>query len=133
MTPSHAKQLDQGTSLALKRSAFAAERTLMAWIRTALSLISFGFTIVKFFQYLETSRGGPMVGLMGRTWSPETVGLAMMAIGTGSLTAAVVEHWKALKNFRAEGLEPRWSLALLVATLIAVLGVFALVTVVLGK
>jgi hypothetical protein len=26
--------------------------TLMAWIRTALSMIGFGFTIYKFFQYL---------------------------------------------------------------------------------
>jgi putative membrane protein len=27
----------------------------MAWIRTCTSLIAFGFTIFKFFQYLSTS------------------------------------------------------------------------------
>ena len=28
----------------------ALDRTLMAWVRTATSLISFGFTIYKFFS-----------------------------------------------------------------------------------
>jgi hypothetical protein len=35
----------QRTSLAMERTYWAAERTLMGWIRTALSMISFGFTI----------------------------------------------------------------------------------------
>jgi putative membrane protein len=38
------------TDLAFERTVLAYERTLMAWIRTAISLISFGFTIYKFFQ-----------------------------------------------------------------------------------
>lgn len=40
------------TELAIKRSAIASERTLMAWLRTAISMIGFGFSIYKFFQYL---------------------------------------------------------------------------------
>jgi hypothetical protein len=31
----------------------------MAWIRTSLSMISFGFTIVKVFEYLATERKLP--------------------------------------------------------------------------
>ena len=42
---------EERTDLAVERSVMAAERTLMAWIRTALSMIGFGFTIYKFFQY----------------------------------------------------------------------------------
>jgi uncharacterized membrane protein YidH (DUF202 family) len=52
--------LDEGTDLNTKlarlRTFQASERTLMAWIRTAISMISFGFTIVKFFEYLEGER-----------------------------------------------------------------------------
>jgi putative membrane protein len=32
------------------------ERTLMAWVRTATSLISFGFTIFNFFRFLREGR-----------------------------------------------------------------------------
>lgn len=42
--------------LARLRTEMAADRTLMAWVRTALSMVSFGFTIQKFFQYLYESR-----------------------------------------------------------------------------
>ena len=38
------------TDLAFERTVLAHERTLMAWVRTAVSMISFGFTIYKFFQ-----------------------------------------------------------------------------------
>ena len=34
--------------LATERTRMAADRTLMGWIRTALSMIGFGFTIYKF-------------------------------------------------------------------------------------
>jgi putative membrane protein len=37
--------------LAVDRTWLAHERTLMAWVRTATSMISFGFTIYKFFQF----------------------------------------------------------------------------------
>ena len=39
--------------LAKERNREAAERTLMAWIRTALSLIGFGFGIGKLATYLD--------------------------------------------------------------------------------
>ena len=39
------------TDLSVQRTLIAAERTLMAWIRTSISMIGFGFSIYKFFQY----------------------------------------------------------------------------------
>jgi putative membrane protein len=116
---------EERTALALQRSYLAAERTLMAWLRTALSMISFGFTMVKFFEYLESERG-PVVGLFGRTWAPTTVGIGLMVIGILALVAAIVQHRQMIAALHREGLAPGWSLALSVATLVAVLGVFAL-------
>jgi putative membrane protein len=80
----------------------------------------------------EVFPGGPTRGIFGRTWSPEVVGLAMMSIGTGALILAVIEHWTTMRAFRAEGFEKKWSLALVVAALIATLGFFALVTILVG-
>ena len=56
MEPAPAKPLDSGTRLAVERTRLAYERTLMAWVRTGTSLISFGFTIYKFFEF-ESEKG----------------------------------------------------------------------------
>jgi len=83
---------EQRTALSIERSFLAFERTLMAWLRTSLSMIGFGFTLAKFFAYLEEHKGGAVVGRLGRTWASDTVGLAMIAIGTVALVIAVVQH-----------------------------------------
>jgi uncharacterized membrane protein YidH (DUF202 family) len=41
---------DVSTRFFFERTLFSHERTLMSWVRTATSLITFGFTIYKFFQ-----------------------------------------------------------------------------------
>ena len=119
------------TELATERTFLAFERTLMAWLRTALSMISFGFTLAKFFQYLAEQRGGPAVGRYGATWASDTVGLTMIAIGTVSLVAAVIQHHRRVVALRAHGLAPQWNLALRVAGLVAVLGMVAFLSLVL--
>jgi putative membrane protein len=101
----------------------------MAWIRTSLSMISFGFTIVKFFEYLEAERKLAL-GWFGRSWGPATFGLSMITIGTLALVAAVLQHWQARRALREQGLAPGWSLTLTVATVVAILGVYAFGTLV---
>ena len=51
--------LNVATHFAWLRTRMAAERTLEAWVRTAISLIGFGFTIVKFFERLNQIPGVP--------------------------------------------------------------------------
>jgi putative membrane protein len=124
--PDRGTQLaEQRTALALERSFLAAERTLMAWLRTALSMIGFGFTLAKIFQYLAEQRGGAVVGAFGRTWASDTVGLTMIAIGTLSLVIAVVQHRRRVAALRGLGLVAQWNLAYWVAGLVSVLGLFA--------
>ena len=120
------------TELALARTALALERTLMAWLRTSLSMIGFGFSLAKFFEYLAQQRGGALVGRFGRTWQSDTVGLAMVAIGTVALVAAVIQHKRQIDALRLSGLPRGPSLAFIVSTLIALLGVFAFATLLIG-
>ena len=53
MTVDNPKAKQTTTELARERSRDATERTLMAWIRTALALIGFGFGIGKVQDYME--------------------------------------------------------------------------------
>jgi putative membrane protein len=68
----------------------------MAWVRTATSLISFGFTIYKGFQYLQQSQGARH-GL-----SPRDFALAMIGLGIGSLTLATFQHRRDLQVLEAQ-------------------------------
>ena len=72
---------------AIIRTNLAYERTLMAWTRTATSLISFGFTIYKFFQYMRDGRATPPVE---RWLDPRGVTMVMIGLGVASLCLAVL-------------------------------------------
>src|ERR1700754_3435268 len=115
--------LDASTRLAVERTRLANERTLMAWIRTSTSLIAFGFTIFKFFQYLATQEHRHTIV------SPWVVGMAMILVGLTGLALAWVQHRQQMKALRAEAGSLPYSISGIMAGLIAVLGVIALVVV----
>jgi putative membrane protein len=117
--------LDTSTRLALERTRLASERTLMAWIRTATSLIAFGFTIFKFFQYLSTKQE-----IHKAIVSPWVVGVLMIVIGLTGLTLAWFQHRQEMKALKAEAGAMPYSISAIMAGLIAVLGIVALVVVI---
>ena len=82
---------DRRTSLAVTRTIVALDRTLMAWVRTSTSLISFGFTIYKFFQYLRSDTSLSDVERM-RLLSPRGVALVMIALGVIALILATIDY-----------------------------------------
>src|SRR5712691_12413771 len=86
---------EERTDLALQRTIIAAERTLMAWIRTAISMIGFGFSIYKFFQYLPEEVAA---GNIRNPQAPRNLGLTLIALGTLALVAATWQHWNFLKS-----------------------------------
>jgi len=105
------------------RVQLAFERTRIAWVRTALSLISFGFVIAKFFQYLREKQSETAT-LM----SPRAVGLVMITIGLVGLILANWQERRAMKALRARCPELPQSISGVMATLIALLGVLALIS-----
>jgi putative membrane protein len=109
----------------VERTRLANERTLMAWIRTSTSLIAFGFTIFKFFQYLATQEHRHTIV------SPWVVGMAMILVGLTGLALAWVQHRQQTKALKAEVGTLPYSISGIMAGLIAVLGVIALVVVIL--
>jgi putative membrane protein len=119
-----AESLDASTRLALERTRLANERTLMAWIRTCTSLIAFGFTIFKFFQYLDTKEG-----VHRAIVSPWVVGLLMILVGLTGLVLAAIQHRQSMEALKVEAGRMPYSIAGLMAGFIAVVGVVALIIV----
>jgi putative membrane protein len=114
--------------LARERNREAAERTLMAWIRTALSLIGFGFGIGKLDAYL---RGAGLHTRLDLPHSSLIFGANFIVVGILGLLAAIVQHSCVLKrlsrpDFAYDAMRP---IAMTVAALLMLIGVFGLVTI----
>ena len=122
-TGTSASKSDLATKLAIERTRVAYDRTMMAWTRTSAALISFGFTIYKFFQ-IELKSEVQTAQLMG----PRGFGLTLVSIGLFSLLLAAIENRRSLQQL--EGVRFPRSMATIQAAVIAVLGIVALVAIV---
>jgi putative membrane protein len=119
--------LPASMELALDRTHLAHERTLMAWVRTATSLISFGFTIYKFFQYMQEQRQGePGKRLLG----PREFAILMIGIGVVSLLLATLQNWQSMKKLKEKNHKVPYSLAMILAALISLLGILAFIAII---
>jgi putative membrane protein len=86
----------------------ANERTFLAWVRTSIAVIAFGFIVVKFDLFLEAiapqlarrilSVPGQRVGSI--------FGLALVALGTTMISLAVTRFVINKKRIDSTDLEP---------------------------
>ncbi len=119
-TDSPAK-IDTATKLAYQRTRLAQDNAVLAWIRTATSLITFGFTVYKFFQ-IELQGKDRTAQLIG----PRGFGLTMISLGLLSILLGTLEHRRAMKEMRAQYPDLPRSTAGMLAALMAGLGIMAL-------
>jgi len=97
-----AARLDEmkvGDRLALERTAMAADRTLLAWVRTALSSIAFGFTIYKVLGAMAKSEGVAVI----REQTPRNIGIFMILIGVVPLLLATYQYQHGMKRMGVRG------------------------------
>jgi putative membrane protein len=121
-------ELKLNDMLAIDRTRMASERSLMAWIRTALSMISFGFTIYKFMQFMRDQSAE----VLQRQNAPRNLALILIGVGTFAVIVASVQHVKYVRAMRSTQVNRRWDLALIVASLIALLGILMFASIVAG-
>ena len=105
--------------MAATRSLMAADRTLMAWIRTALSMDSFGFTIYKLLHTLAEA-GFPLP----RNHTPRNVGLFLTGLGTLGMLMGTVEYAQALRDLHAIKDFSPMRPAFIMAILMSILGLY---------
>ena len=106
---------------------FAAERTLLAWSRTAAGLIAFGFVIDRTSVLVPDTGALPGLGF----W----IGIAFAALGCLLCVASVVQYERAVAELRPSEI-PRnyWVNLAVVATLaIGALGALLIVYLALGR
>jgi putative membrane protein len=123
------RPLSRSTILAFERTRVAYERTMMAWIRTATSLITFGFSVYKFFEF--EMKGNPSLQTM--VVGPRGFGLTLIGVGLLSLLFGTLDHARDLGALRQQwpGMVAR-SKAGLIALVIGGLGLMAMLAAVLN-
>ena len=103
---------------------FAAERTLLTWVRTALGLMAFGFVIDRFELVLRINASA---GSLGQTY-PEAyslwMGTVLVIAGVVMILVATVRYLRFAAHYRREASTdpgPGLSQAVLFTVLIALL------------
>lgn len=112
------------------RIPFAAERTLLAWVRTGLAMMGFGFVVARFGLFLReiaTTHLGvkdlpipPAHHIKFSLWA----GTVLVALGVLTTAMAAVQHIRFLGRFeRGQPWRPsKMSLGIVVAFLLAAVG-----------
>jgi putative membrane protein len=111
---------------ALVRTAFSSEQTLMSWMRTSVSLFTFGFSITQFFHYLGEQQGGAQLSA-----GPRRLGLALISLGILALVLGMLEHVHRLWTMRGQGLQrtTQYLLPFGSSAVILAIGILALLSV----
>lgn len=106
------------------RVHFAAERTLLAWVRTGLAMMGFGFVVARFGLFLKE-----MATVQGQAIPPSHgysvwIGAALILLGVVANILSAVQHVRTLDHLKRgeQYLPSKWSLSLIMTGTLAALG-----------
>ncbi|MCY2976200.1 MAG: DUF202 domain-containing protein [Planctomycetota bacterium] len=107
------------------RIYMAAERTFLAWIRTGIALMGFGFVVARFGLFLrEVALNHPEAPAPSSSFSLP-VGVALIALGIVVNIASVVRHRRYVAAIDRNDFRSAFGsiLAIMVAIVLSLIGV----------
>jgi putative membrane protein len=108
------------------RVFFAAERTLLAWVRTGLGVMALGFVVERFGLFLAIlgMQSGLRANAMASTIASTVIGVALALAGALVIALEARQYVRYVRTLPAEDLPPsyRINLAPFTASLVAALG-----------
>ena len=110
------------------RVPLAAERTFLAWIRTGLALMGFGFVVARFGLFLRELEATQHIERLSGHGISLWLGIALVVLGVFLNLAALARYRSYLRQL-AEGILPtaRPRLETVVAVVLALLGLAAVI------
>lgn len=114
------------TSFAKFRTSLALDRTTLAWIRTTLTFATFGFGMIGYFRTLRQATQDERAVRLHQ--AAIKMGVALVVVGITATILAAFSHWMALRRLRRgeQLVISQWPLAITIAVLISLLGLYAL-------
>src|SRR3981081_2949657 len=97
------------------RVFFAAERTLLAWVRTGLTVMGFGFVVARFGLFLDllaAQRAPSAAQAVSSSHLSSAIGIALVLLGALSMILTAVQHRRYVLTLPAEAIPPLHNRAL---------------------
>jgi putative membrane protein len=113
---------------------FAEERTLLAWVRTGLALMGFGFVVARFGLFLRELASLQGVAVQQRLGVSLWVGTTLVLLGVAVNLLAAWKHVQTVRQLnRGEAIDFRpVSLGPVIALILGVLGLLVAIYLIFG-
>lgn len=108
------------------RVFFAAERTLLAWLRTGLTIIALGFVISRFGLFIKlVALESPSLASSVSSPLSSSLGIAFVMIGSLAIATAAIQHRRFVSTLADSQLSSVYSstMAFILSVSIAMLGI----------
>ena len=89
------------------RVFFAGERTLLAWVRTGLTIMGFGFVVARFGLFLEllAFQRTPAIAVAPIHLS-NIIGIGLVLLGSASMIISAIQHKRFVASLPVVDLPP---------------------------
>jgi putative membrane protein len=108
------------------RVFFAAERTLLAWLRTGLAIIAIGFVVSRFGLFVEVLgvRSDPAIAANSAPYAG-ALGVTFVIVGSLVIAIAAIQHNRFIATISRDDLPRTYStaLAVVLSLVLAALGI----------